>query len=151
MKSTAVPLTGIYHSSVSVFPSTITLSDSTGAYPPGWTSYLVEGDDREYTCVVPDINPEASFTWTVGDQELLHSDSSTDEPDGLTTSTSTASVMASFQNHHNRALKCQAINKEGSDGTIISVTIDVKGEKYLILELLLFDLKPFFLGGGLLV
>ncbi|XP_071806508.1 uncharacterized protein [Asterias amurensis] len=112
---------------VIVFPSIITLSDSTGAYPPGWTSNLVEGDNREYTCVVPDINPGASFTWTVGDEELVHSYSNTVDDNGLTTSTSTASLVASFEQHHNRELKCLAINKEGTDGTSISVTIDVKG------------------------
>ncbi|XP_071806505.1 uncharacterized protein [Asterias amurensis] len=111
---------------VIVFPSIITLSDSTGAYPPGWTSNLVEGDNREYTCVVPDINPGASFTWTVGDEELVHSYSNTVDDNGLTTSTSTASLVASFEQHHNRELKCLAINKEGTDGTSISVTIDVK-------------------------
>ena len=107
------------------------MSDSTGAYPPGWTSYLVEGEDREYTCMVPDINPEASFTWTLGDDDMEHSESNTDEPDGFTiTSNSTASLLgASFVQHHNRALKCQATNKEGTDGISINVTIDVKGEK----------------------
>ncbi|XP_038064832.1 vascular endothelial growth factor receptor 2-like [Patiria miniata] len=43
---------------VMVFPTTVILSDSTGAYPfRGGTAYFVEGESRQMMCVIPDTNP----------------------------------------------------------------------------------------------
>ena len=87
----------------------------------------MEGDNRQYTCQVPDINPGASFTWTVGSQVLTSFDNhNVTDANGLTTSNSTATLSATWS-HHGQMLQCQAINKDGHPGISVSVLLDVKG------------------------
>ena len=109
-------------------PGSITISDhETGTYPGGGTSYLVEGESHQYRCVVPDINPGATFTWTVGGRSLT-ADSNNDVigSNGLTTSTSNTSITAEARND-GEMLQCQASNKNGHDGVSTTVVLDVKG------------------------
>ncbi|XP_038064953.1 Down syndrome cell adhesion molecule-like protein 1 homolog [Patiria miniata] len=112
---------------IAMFPSSITLSDLTGSYPStGGTAYLIEGVDRRFTCEVPDINPAASFTWSV-DGGVITPDNTVNVTgdDKLTTSTSLATVSPAW-NSHGEMLQCQASNKDGHDGISISVTLDIK-------------------------
>ena len=106
------------------------MSDTTGRnYTSGDTSYLVEGDTRQYTCWVPDINPGASFNWTVGSRVLTSYDNhNVTDADGFTTSTSTATLSATWSNH-GQMLQCQAINKDDHPGISVSVLLDIKGNK----------------------
>ncbi|XP_071806512.1 uncharacterized protein [Asterias amurensis] len=111
---------------VTVLPRSITISDETGPYPGDGTSYLVEGELRLYGCLVSDINPGATFTWTVGGRSLT-ADSNNDVigSDGLTTSISSTTITAEAR-HDGEMLQCQASNKEGHDGVSTTVLIDVK-------------------------
>ncbi|XP_071806517.1 uncharacterized protein [Asterias amurensis] len=111
---------------VIVLPRSITISDESGPYPARGTSYLVEGDERQYECVVPDINPGATFTWTVGGRSLT-ADSNIDVigSNGLTTSASNTTLTAEAR-HDGEMLQCQASNKNGHDGVSTTVLIDVK-------------------------
>ena len=89
----------------------------------------MEGEAREYTCQVPDINPAANFFWTVGSLHL-NPDGNEDVggADGLFTSRSIATLTATWINH-GEILKCQATNDD-SPGISINVTLDVKGKEY---------------------
>ncbi|XP_033641695.1 uncharacterized protein LOC117301798 [Asterias rubens] len=112
---------------VTVPPGSITISDhETGTYPGGGTSYLVEGESHQYRCVVPDINPAATFSWTVGGRSLT-ADSNNDVigSNGLTTSSSTTTITAEARND-GEMLQCQASNKDGHDGVSTTVVLDVK-------------------------
>ncbi|XP_038065701.1 tyrosine-protein kinase receptor TYRO3-like isoform X1 [Patiria miniata] len=110
----------------SVFPKSITLSDSTGSYPSsGGTSYLIEGVDRQFTCEVPDINPGASFTWSRVDGSLTEGNTvNNTNADRLTTSTSLVTLSPRWS-HHGEMLRCQASNKGGHAGISISILLDV--------------------------
>ena len=77
--------------------------------------------------MVPDINPGATFTWTVGGRSLT-ADNNNDVigSNGLTTSTSNTSITAEARND-GEMLQCQASNKNGHDGVSTTVVLDVKG------------------------
>ena len=112
-----------------VLSSSIILSDSSRVYPQdNATTHVVEGQERNYTCLVPGIDPGASFTWTLGSQELrpVHSANLT-RADGLINRTSTVTVSAVWANH-GATLECRATIKEGHQGISASVIMDVKGD-----------------------
>ncbi|XP_022108621.1 nephrin-like isoform X2 [Acanthaster planci] len=110
-----------------VLPTSITLSDSDGPFPPtGGKSYLVDGVIHEYTCRVPDIDPGASFAWSVGGGGLtLGTTTDTTGSYGLITSTGTAILSPTWSNH-GQVLQCQASNKNGHAGVNVEVVLDVK-------------------------
>ncbi len=111
---------------VTVLPTSITISDETGTYTAGCTSYLIEGEERQYTCLVPDISPGATFTWTVGGRSLTpDGKSNITSSNGLTTSNSTTTITAVAGND-GEMLQCQASNKNGDDGVSTTVVLDVK-------------------------
>ena len=110
-----------------MLPTSVLLTDSNGKLTPNRTVYLVDDVDHQFACTVPDINPGASFTWTVGGQEITPaSNSDIVSEDGLTTSTSTATLSPTWSNH-GEILRCLARNKEGQMGVSTSVTLDVSG------------------------
>ncbi len=115
-----------------VFPSSITLSDSTENYTSSdGISCLVEGEVRRFNCSVPSINPGASFSWLVdgrGLSEMTYSNQDEIGMDGLTTSTSQILLTATWF-HHGKLLKCQASNREGHPGISISVGLRVYGKR----------------------
>ena len=88
----------------------------------------MEGEAREYTCQVPDINPAANFFWTVGSLPLTPDGNENDAADGLITSRSMATLTATWSNH-GEIFKCRATN-DGSLGISINVMLDVKGKEY---------------------
>ena len=77
--------------------------------------------------MVPDINPGATFTWTVGGRSLT-ADNNNDVigSNGLTTSASNTTIAAEARND-GEMLQCQASNKNGHDGVSTTVVLDVKG------------------------
>ena len=87
----------------------------------------MEGEHRQYTCQVPDINPAANFSWTVGSLPLTpDGNEDVNGTYGLITSRSIATLTATWINH-GEILKCQATNDD-SPGISINVTLDVKGK-----------------------
>ncbi|XP_038066168.1 hemicentin-1-like [Patiria miniata] len=112
---------------VFAYPATITLSDSTGNFQStGGTAYIVEGLEHQFTCVVPNIDPGASFAWTIGDQHITANTNNHDTgTHGLTTSTSVAHVVPTGA-YNGLVLKCKASNEDGHPGISISITLDVR-------------------------
>ncbi|XP_022104107.1 synaptogenesis protein syg-2-like [Acanthaster planci] len=111
----------------SILPTIIVLSDVTGNYPiTGGIAYLVEGVDREFRCMVPEIDPGASFIWTVGSQ-VIGPDYNTNVTDAneLFNSTSVITISATGYNH-GELLKCKAWNVLNQPSTSVSVLLDVK-------------------------
>ncbi|XP_038064817.1 hemicentin-2-like [Patiria miniata] len=112
--------------SVFAYPVNITLSDSTGSFlPTGGTAHLVEGLGHQFTCVVPNIDPGASFTWTIGQQHITASNNHDTGTIGLTTSTSVATVVPTADDN-GLMLRCKASNEDGHPGISISITLDVR-------------------------
>ncbi|XP_022108624.1 hemicentin-1-like isoform X2 [Acanthaster planci] len=112
---------------VRVLPKSVKMSDLTGSYPTtGGTAYLVEGLNHQFICEAPDINPGASFKWSLAGREIVE-DSSSDftSADNFITSNSTL-TLSPVWNNHGEMLQCQASNKEGHVGLFTMVTLDVK-------------------------
>ncbi|XP_038062516.1 hemicentin-1-like [Patiria miniata] len=109
---------------VKVLPKEIFLFDSRGTYSSNDTAYLIEGVDHRFTCVVPDINPRASFTWTVANQEFSNSSEVTSNS-GFLTSASHVRMAPSWADH-GQELLCRATNREGHVGISTGVVLDIK-------------------------
>ena len=114
-----------------VLPTEVFLFDSTGNFTSNDTAYLVDGEDHQFTCSVPGINPGAWFTWTLGNQRLPSVSSDTTETSGLLTSTSHVTLAPSWANQ-GTVLECKATNREKYIGIGTSVWLDVKGKKIKI-------------------
>ena len=101
-------------------------------YPSsGGTSYLVEGEDHNFTCKVPDINPGASFIWTVGSQGVTpYGSKDVISADGLTTSSSMVTLFASW-NNSGSILECRVSNVDGHPGISIGVILHINGKKLI--------------------
>ncbi|XP_022104065.1 hemicentin-1-like isoform X2 [Acanthaster planci] len=112
--------------SVFAYPTKITLSDPSGSFPPvGGKAFLVEGWAHQFTCVVPDIDPGASFTWTIGGRHITaNTNNHVTGTHGLTTSTSVATVVPT-EGDHGLILQCKASNTDGHPGIATNVTLDV--------------------------
>ncbi|XP_038064819.1 uncharacterized protein LOC119735185 [Patiria miniata] len=110
-----------------VLPATITLSDPTGSLPStDAVSYLVQGVESQFTCRVTDIDPGASFTWSLGGRELTFARSENGTVSGgLITSTSSLTLSPTWSNH-GELLQCSASNKHNHPGLNITATLDIK-------------------------
>ncbi|XP_038064949.1 fibroblast growth factor receptor 1-like [Patiria miniata] len=113
---------------VIVLPKTIALSDSSTSYPSAdGTAYLLKGMDHRFTCEVPDINPGASFTWSLGDATITpYNTVNVTGADKLTTSTSMATFSPTWS-HHGKTLRCQASNDEEYEGISVNIRLYVIG------------------------
>ncbi|XP_022108967.1 hemicentin-1-like [Acanthaster planci] len=110
---------------VSVFPTEVILLDSTGNFTSNDTVYLVDGVDYPFICAVPDINPGAWFTWTLGNQRLSSSSNDTTGTSGLLTSTSQVFITPSWDNQ-GMILQCRATNRESYVGISMDIWLDIK-------------------------
>ncbi|XP_038064757.1 uncharacterized protein LOC119735129 [Patiria miniata] len=110
-----------------VLPTEITLSDPTGLLPStDAISYLVHGVDSQFTCQLPDIDPGASFTWTLGGRELTFASSTNGAGSGGLITSNSSLILTPTWSNHSELLHCQARNKQNHPGLSISATLDIK-------------------------
>ncbi|XP_022108969.1 vascular endothelial growth factor receptor 2-like [Acanthaster planci] len=107
--------------------TSITLNDWSGNYPSfGDIVYAFAGEQRRFTCSVPDVSTPISLSWELGGREVSpdSSDNSTDS-NGFITSTSTITLAITGKNH-GELLQCLASVAGGHPVVNILVILDVK-------------------------
>ncbi|XP_038062518.1 fibroblast growth factor receptor 3-like [Patiria miniata] len=101
------------------------LWDSAGTFPTaGGTTNTVDGADHSFHCVTRDVKHETVFSWKVNYQETAPDSSSTQEEQGVITSTSVLSLPGTSIKHGD-LVQCWAFT-EYHFARSISVTIHVK-------------------------
>ncbi|XP_038062925.1 uncharacterized protein LOC119733421 [Patiria miniata] len=97
------------------------LFDSTEDFPSdAGKAVLVEGEDHAFTCMVPDMNHDLEFVWTLAGQRVNRS---VDTIDGLDVSSSV--VVSPNRDIDGKILQCEAFDADGEliDNMTVSIAV----------------------------
>ncbi|XP_038062533.1 MAM and LDL-receptor class A domain-containing protein 1-like [Patiria miniata] len=105
------------------------LFDSTEDFPANdGEAVLIEGEDHAFTCMVPHVNRDVEFVWTLAGQRVKQvSSRSVDTIDGLSAS---SNIIVSPNGEipvHGKTLQCEAFDADGELIDNMTVSIAVKG------------------------